>query len=367
MDSEAVVVGASAVGGVCAKELSSLGVQTLLLEEHPAPGKFHKCSGIMSKKGLASLGVSLDGIVLNEVKGARLFSERHELKIATSHSQAVVINRQAFDERAVFEAQEAGAKLVCNSRAEKFSSKGGTVSVQSKSGTHSAKFLVGCDGASSTVAREFGFPKLEAKDFVSAWEGEFTGLKVGEPDLVQLYFDQKLFTNFFGWLIPVDETTARIGFATNSFESIRASKEAFLKSNLLSGAEFGSASCACAREFNYVIPIKMRPKTQLGNVLLCGDAAGQVKATTGGGVVFGGKCAKIAAACVSESIKTGKPLDYETRWRKSLGKNLRMHELIRSAYSRMNDSLISAFLFLAGIGLKGAIERFGDMDFIVKE
>src|SRR3990167_9061138 len=97
---EAVVVGASAVGAVCSKRLAELEVKTLMLEEHDRPGKFHKCSGIMSKSGLESLGVDLSGLVLNQVKGARFFAGKSEMRVATCQTQAYVIDRQAFDERA---------------------------------------------------------------------------------------------------------------------------------------------------------------------------------------------------------------------------------------------------------------------------
>jgi geranylgeranyl reductase family protein len=372
VEAKAIVVGSSAVGGVCAKALANHGVETLVLEENFKPGKFHKCSGIMSKAGLESLGVSIKECTLNEVRGARVFAGGTELKFEASSTKGVVIDRQAYDERCAQEAQEAGAKLVLNARVEKVSSHDGGFTVSTPSDSFSSKVLVGCDGANSTVARTLGFPPIEARDFVLAWEGEFSGCRVSDPRLVHIYLEPSICKGFFGWLIPVSEDRARIGFASADFPKVREAKQAFL--NLAPVQEVlgptGSASCECVREFNYVIPIKPRAATQAGNAMLCGDSAGQVKATTGGGVVFGGKCAFIAADEIANHFSSGTPINYERRWREKYGGVLKAHNFIRAAYNFAegfdNGSVLKASLAVGNaIGLPGFLSAKGDMDFIV--
>ena len=96
-----------------------------------------------------------------------------------------------------------------------------------------------------------------------------------------------------------------------------------------------------------------------------GDAAGQVKATTGGGVIFGGLCARKAAESIVEGSQ-GKPLDYEERWRKAFGKTLELHRLIHSTVFRLPNTALDAGIALGrAAGLHRALEKFGDMDFVL--
>jgi len=367
LDNECVVVGSSAVGGICAKELSLRGVQTLVLEEHFKAGKFHKCSGIMSKKGLESLGVDLKSCILNSVRGARFFAGRQETKVESAIDQAFVINRQAFDEQCATEAQQAGAQYQFNSFVTSISkTQQGRFSIGVGDGSKqfSSKVLVGCDGATSAVARLLDFPKMEQKDFVLAWEGEYSAASFPEKHLVHVYFDQSLFKGFFGWAIPVSEERVRVGFATSDFPSAKEAKNKFLQMPQLAQMLLEGKAC-CERDFNYIIPLRVREKTQMGNALVCGDAAGMVKSTTGGGVVFGGKCAQIAAKQIAGNLKEGEKLDFEGAWRKEYGGVLNAHRHLRKAYNLLGDSTLRAGVFLSNFGLNSIASRKGDMDFIV--
>ncbi|NYZ78320.1 hypothetical protein H0N96_02885, partial [Candidatus Micrarchaeota archaeon] len=107
--------------------------------------------------------------------------------------------------------------------------------------------------------------------------------------------------------------------------------------------------------------------TQDGRVLLVGDAAGQVKATTGGGVVFGGSCARVAARCAAVFIREGKELNYEREWRREFGKELRLHAAIARAKNSLGNSGLD-FALTAGrvLGVPLFLKRFGDMDFVLR-
>jgi digeranylgeranylglycerophospholipid reductase len=60
------------------------------------------------------------------------------------------------------------------------------------------------------------------------------------------------------------------------------------------------------------------------NVLLAGDAAGQVKATTGGGIFFGAQCGLIAGR------NSEKPEVYEREWKRKFGLDLALHRHFRT-------------------------------------
>jgi len=358
---ECIVAGCSAVGGILSRDLAASGVQVAVFEEHAKPGKFHKCSGIMSKEGIESLGVDLKGVVLNQVRGARIFCGNAETKIESRATKALVIDRQAFDEKCAEQAKSAGAKLFFNSRVAAVSFRNGFVETSCGGKPFKSQVVAGCDGASSTVALAAGFPAISPKDFVLAWEGEFSSASLPEKDLVHIFLDCKLFSGFFGWVIPVNEQRVRVGFATRDFNSAPACKKKFLETRALEQVLRQGKSC-CEREFFYVIPLRARAKTQIGNVLLCGDSAGMTKATTGGGVVF----AQVAAQEISRHVMQGAPLDFENAWRAKYGKTLAAHRLIRDAFNSLGNSALKTGVFLSNFGPSALLSARGDMDFFFK-
>jgi len=76
---------------------------------------------------------------------------------------------------------------------------------------------------------------------------------------------------------------------------------------------------------------KIKSQTDDRKVLLVGDAATQVKATTAGGIIQ----AMTAAGFAAESIIKG--TDYEKAWKKTLGKELWMHLMLRNALDNFTD------------------------------
>ena len=78
--------------------------------------------------------------------------------------------------------------------------------------------------------------------------------------------------------------------------------------------------------------------TSKDNVYLIGDAAGQVKSTTGGGIVYGMRAGKILADCLNNN------LDYEKEWRKELNKDLMFHLRIRKFLNKFNENDYNDFI-----------------------
>ncbi|MFH1442482.1 MAG: hypothetical protein ABIG96_00450, partial [Candidatus Micrarchaeota archaeon] len=101
--------------------------------------------------------------------------------------------------------------------------------------------------------------------------------------------------------------------------------------------------------------------------LLIGDAAGQVKATSGGGVNFGAKCAKIAAKEAEKYLFEDVPPEYEHQWRKSHGETLKLHYLLHRAYMLVPHWLSEIGVGVSRrVGMASLLEKYGDMDYVFK-
>jgi len=164
-----------------------------------------------------------------------------------------------------------------------------------------------------------------------------------DPDFVELYFTVP---DFFAWVIPLGDR-ARVGLCVkcnprphlDSFVG-KLKSRGRLKSDRRLSESFG------------VIPIH-RPsmRTQYERVVTVGDAAGQVKASSGGGIVFG---------CISAEYSCGR--DYERQWRRRIGLELKLHLMIHRMLSRLSDKGKDR-LFAAVRESQQTLGRRGDMDY----
>jgi len=112
------------------------------------------------------------------------------------------------------------------------------------------------------------------------------------------------------------------------------------------------------------------PKTCLQSFMAVGDAAGQTKPTTGGGVVTGGICALVAARAAATALERQdtslKLLSnlYEFEWRKLLGSEFSKMSTARRIYNMLSDSTLDElFKIVLKENLTEEIESSGDIDF----
>lgn len=115
-----------------------------------------------------------------------------------------------------------------------------------------------------------------------------------------------------------------------------------------------------------MIPIGLRRRfaDDRKGVLLVGDAAGHVKPSTGGGVVYGGMGAIMAATAINNNIRKGISLEaYEKAYRKRYWFDLMLHSAIQKAYSGFGGRGIGiAIRIMNVLGLDAFLGRYGDMD-----
>jgi geranylgeranyl reductase family protein len=351
---KAVIIGGGVIGLILARELGKSGIDATLYEvkRHIDEGA-SKASGILSKEGLASMGVDSKRIIVNTLNGAVLHAGNEKLKIKAPETKAYIVDRGLLAEECYKEALDAGAEIVLGKRISKQDI------IELKDDRDNV--VIGADGAVSNVASACGFPEI--KEYVLTYKAEYDRINMADHHSVDLFFSNEVSNRFFGWIAPYSSSLAEIGIGISSFakSSSSAAFKRFLKNEtierMLSKAEPVSGHAS-------VIPLSTRRHTVRGNVLLVGDAAGQVKATTGGGIVFGTACAKIAARALYDHIKNGKPLGvYETRWRKEYGLDLAMHKLMHSYYSSVGDrSLDMLFMLSKFLGAEGFFSKYGDMD-----
>jgi flavin-dependent dehydrogenase len=354
MRKSVVIIGAGVVGLTLARELASHGIDTKVYESKKTVSEgAARASGILSIAGLGSTGIPYERCITNRLSGAVLHAGKETLKIKAKEAKAYLIDRGALAESCMESAKEAGAEVQLGTRM----GIGELLDLASDRNS----ILVGADGAVSSVASTFGFPSID--EYILTYKAEYDDADIEDQSMVDLFFSNRIARRFFGWTAPHSGSRVEIGLGISSKVKVNsyAAFESFLGSgalgNLLDGARKTSGYAS-------IIPLSFRKVTVKDNVVLVGDAAGQIKATTGGGIIFGCLCAGVLAKVIAENAKGASRLSvYDREWRARYGTELKMHGLLHEYYSMLNTRSFETLFKLSRVfGLEDFLSRYGDMD-----
>ncbi|TMB67784.1 MAG: NAD(P)/FAD-dependent oxidoreductase, partial [Chloroflexi bacterium] len=224
-----------------------------------------------------------------------------------------------------------------------------------------ARVVVGADGAHSRVARNLGLSGPAEKVYCLGIEGR---LKVPREDFVHVFVGRDLAPGWFGWIIPTGDGGVRAGIgSSNAVKPIacyRRLTELFPR--LFNGIE----SC---RLYGGTIPLDFAPRSYADNVLLVGDAAGQVKPFSGGGIYTGLVAARHASAAVlrafaNDDCTAAGLAPYERAWKREIGRELLRSLRIRHFGLALSDGEVERVVrALHSDGLQQLASRHGDIDY----
>ncbi|MEJ2740328.1 MAG: NAD(P)/FAD-dependent oxidoreductase [Dehalococcoidia bacterium] len=163
---------------------------------------------------------------------------------------------------------------------------------------------------------------------------------------VEVYLNKNIAPGGFAWLVPTDNGKSLAGLTTLN------EQEEHLNRLLYMLREQGKISSENVSNNYGAIPLKPLPKTYSDRILVVGEAAGQVKPTTGGGIYFGTLCADIAANVLHEAILSNdysakKLSSYQRQWRKKLSKELMVGYWGHWLLKRLNNTQIEYLFSIA--------------------
>ncbi|MDR1404853.1 MAG: NAD(P)/FAD-dependent oxidoreductase [Candidatus Methanoplasma sp.] len=328
---DAVVVGGGPAGTITAGLLSD-GRDVLVIEEHASSGLPVQCAGILTEEAIRMCGVKPD--ILGKITGADvIFPSGGRFEVRSDCIKALLIDRADLDRKLAERAIDRGAEIKYGTRYVSHKVSGTEVSVSTDSGDISSKLIVGADGHSSRIAMSVG--RNLPREYVYGM-GADVRYRSGRDNIMTLRIGSEYAPGFFSWEIPFGDMM-RVGLCIKA--GTGSNPNEYLKKLLRVS---GIKDCDIISRYSGKIPLGGRRRSYGDRTLLIGDAAGQVKPISGGGLYPICMAAPILRDTAEESLLTDRTSSrflsrYEEGWKRKIGRELSRGYRIRKIYTGLSD------------------------------
>lgn len=322
-----LVVGASVGGSTAADTLARAGVPVVLLEKDLAHVK--PCGGAVPPVAFTEFDLP-QSLISRKVHRALVHSPSErvvEIEVAGVHKSdddyIAMCCREVFDAYIRNRAVERGARLIEGQLLALSVDAGGvTATYREKAGGQKqelrASAVIGADGAYSPTAKLLGLPNLPRcvaiQQRIRLPEAQMRRWE----DTADLYLGPEVSPDLYAWAFPKSDHVA-VGIGTGPAHSKRA-RELLgnLKQRIAPELEGGEIYL----EEAHALPMQPRPQIAFERVMLVGDAAGLVVNTSGEGIYWAMKSARLAAETLAASLPDASLAAlrrYQKAWWKSYG------------------------------------------------
>ena len=344
---DVVIAGGSISGLLTAREVAKKGYSVLVLEEGFEVGTPDHCGGLVSKTALSDLEINTSEKIYDcAINDASIFSPSGKmLEINSKNQQIISVDRRQLDKQAAYQAQKYGAKIIVNSSYKEKTKEGVSTSI----GDIDCKILVDCRGVGALVNENRNGILLSAQYEVYAdW------IVKGH---VEVYFDQIKYPGFFAWIIPSGNGIGKVGVAGKDINTSKTIEE-FLKDK---------GKYSTIRKIFSPIWINGPIKNFVSkDVVTVGDAAGQSKPTTAGGIYSCGMGGIMAGKAIAKYLEINDDfqlMQYQESWYSKFGKEFEKQQLARKVLQKIDNKTVDKIFDMITPEILSEISSKDDFDF----
>lgn len=345
-----IVAGGSISGLLAAREASARGLSVLVIEEDMEIGTPEHCGGLVSLNGIKNLGIiPKNNILHRSVKKAEIFSPSGSSFTVNAEKQGVIaIDRRAFDKQVAHQATKCGTDIWVKCSVKSFKEDSDHVNVKTTNGDIQCKIIVDARGCASIIEKNRNGVLLSAQYEVYAdWIGEN----------VEVYFEQKNYPSFFAWIIPTANNTAKVGVAGKAINTSKA---------LQSFLDDKGEHVTVRKVFAPIWVLGPVEHFVTGRVVSVGDAAGQTKPTTAGGIYTCGMAGMFAGRAIANALENNNLhllQEYEREWFRIFKNEFDRMLLARKVFEHLDNKAIDEMFKLVTSETIDHVSESGDFDF----
>lgn len=339
---DVLIIGGGPIGSYTAYQLGAEGFDVAVIEKKDRIGQGVVCSGIIGVNAFFKYDLPWEAIVY-EIDRVRVYSPQLSVLEFTSKAPlACVVDRTLYDQKLYEQARGQGVTYFTGYTVEAVRVGKHRVEVSAGNGTDLRIFKAQCcilaTGTHYRLHHQVGLDIPSRLLLGAQVSGTVAGLEGPE-----VYVGSAVAPHSFGWVVPAGEI-AKVGLMV--YERPRFHLQRFLETRL-EGRINGKDLWPEVK----VISNALISRSTTDRVLAVGEAAGQVKTTTGGGLYFGLIGSELAVQVLKKAFYRGDfsesfLSEYDRLWHGELARELELGLAFRRAVSRLSDDKIE---FLLGL------------------
>ncbi len=359
---DVIVIGGGPSGLNAARKLAEKSLDVLILEKKKAVGNHIVCTGIVGSEAFKEFYLSSSPI-LEDIKQIKWISPNGS-SLSYDHQQpfAHVVDRKKFDRNLLADALSNGVSVKYDNRVIDISVNNSHVEIISKREgklreKYTARLVLIATGVNYKLHKKLGlgYPR----DFLKGVQAE---LRLTGVDCTHVFVGRDVAPGAFAWAVPLKEDLVRLGLMTdeNPIKYFGKILKRFYPE--------GRMILDTGRIQYKAIAQGLVSPTYGERVLTIGEAAGQVKTTTGGGIYFGLLCSDIASRVVEKAFEKGffskrVLAEYERLWKKVIQREILVGYYARKICAKFSDAqLEKMFQFAQNDGVIPLIKEKGNFD-----
>lgn len=358
---DVIIAGGSVSGLLAGREIAAKGLSVAILEEDAEIGTPEHCGGLVSINGIQNLGIiPSSNAIENKIKYARIFSYSKIFELNAQEQKVIVLDRRVFDKQIAFQTQRLGGdiRVRCSMRSISQKNDSGNdddhhhyyYDVRTSEGNLKCNYFVDARGVTSILQRNReGILQSAQYEVYASWI---------ERDTIEVKFDSERYPGFFAWIIPTGRGKAKVGVAGKSINAANA-----LKSYIDSKGQ----SYSVIRKVYAPIWVRGPLETFVfGRTLIIGDAAGQTKPTTAGGIYTCGMGGIFAGRAIAEAIQQNNDkllYDYPKNWFSIFKEEFDKMIIARHLLERLDNKAIDELFSTITQVETERLSKTGDFDF----
>ncbi|MEW6604335.1 MAG: NAD(P)/FAD-dependent oxidoreductase [Thermoproteota archaeon] len=348
---DVIVAGGSVSGLLAAREAAAGGLSVAVLEEDSEIGTPEHCGGLVSISGIQKLGMVPDANTVENAKiaRARILSPNHGFEISAEKQKVMVLDRRAFDKQIAFRVQKMGAEIKVKCAMRSFSKDSQGYMVKTSEGDLDCRYFIDARGVASIIGKNReGILQSAQYEVYAPWI---------ELDTIEVAFNSQHYPGFFAWIIPTAQGSGKVGVAGRGINA----------ASVLQSYIDSKGKCSIVRKVYAPIWVNGPVKDFISDgAVIVGDAAGQSKPTTGGGIYTCGMGGVLAGRAVVDAAKENDDSlleHYQKNWMSMFGSEFEKMLLARRLLERLDNKAIDElFSAISPEKIEEASES-GDFDF----